>query len=82
MTSTRAFATRSVDIIKRVFQGEAIASIKLGTPYVENIYDWRELKKWDIDLSKLPPDSITFLNYLNGELWAGLSCWSSNCFLF
>ena len=58
VTTTRASATMSVDIVKRVFEGETIDSIKPEPPYVEYIYEWKELKKWDIDLSKLPPDSL------------------------
>jgi signal transduction histidine kinase/DNA-binding response OmpR family regulator len=48
----------SVDIIKRVLAGESIDSIKPKPPYVEYIYEWKELKKWDIDLDKLPPNSV------------------------
>ena len=58
VTTTRASATMSVDIVKRVFQGESINSIEPNPPYVEHIYEWKELKKWDIDLGKLPPDSV------------------------
>ncbi len=58
VTTTRASATMSVDIVKRVFEGESIDSIKPKLPYVEYIYEWKELKKWDIDLRKLPPDSV------------------------
>jgi len=58
VTTTRASATMSVDIIKRVLAGESIDSIKPESPYVEYIYEWKELKKWDIDLDKLPPDSV------------------------
>jgi signal transduction histidine kinase len=58
VTTTRASATMSVDIVKRVFQGESIDSIKPNPPYVEFIYEWQELKKWGIDLKKLPPDSL------------------------
>jgi len=58
VTTTRASATMSVDIVKRVLAGESIDSIKLEPPYVEYIYEWKELKKWDIDLKKLPPDSV------------------------
>ncbi len=58
VTTTKASATMSVDIIKRVFQGESIDSIKPEPPYLEHIYEWKELKKWGIDLKKLPPDSV------------------------
>jgi PAS domain S-box-containing protein len=58
VTTTRASATMSADIVKRVFQGESINSMKPEPPYVEYIYEWKELKKWDIDLNKLPQDSV------------------------
>ena len=58
VTTTRASATMSVDIVEKVFQGESIDSIKPKPPYVEFIYEWKELKKWDIDLKKLPLDSV------------------------
>ena len=58
VTTTRASATMSVDIVKRVFQGEPIDSIKPNPPYVEYIYEWQELEKWGIDLKKLPPGSV------------------------
>ena len=48
----------SVDIVKRVFGEEPIDSIKPNPPYVEHIYEWSELKKWNIDVRKLPPDSV------------------------
>jgi len=58
VTTTRASATMSLDIVKRVFQGEPIDSITPEPPYVEYIYQWEELKKWGIDLEKLPPESV------------------------
>ena len=58
VTTTRASATMSLDIVKKVFAGEPIDSIKPEPPYVEYIYQWEELKKWNIDLKKLPPDSV------------------------
>jgi C4-dicarboxylate-specific signal transduction histidine kinase len=55
---SKASATMSADIIKRVFAGESIDSIKPKPPYVEHIYEWKELEKWGIDLKKLPEDSV------------------------
>jgi signal transduction histidine kinase/CheY-like chemotaxis protein len=48
----------SLDIVKRLFTGEPIDSITPEPPYVEYIYQWEELKKWGIDLEKLPPESV------------------------
>jgi len=58
VTTTRASATMSLDIVKRVFDGESIDSIKPDPPYVEYIYQWSQLKKWGIDPGKLPPESV------------------------
>jgi len=58
VTTTRASATMSLDIAKRVFQGESIDSITPEPPYVEYIYQWEELKKWGIDPGKLPPETV------------------------
>ncbi len=72
VTTTRASATMSLDIVKRVFQGESIDTIKPDLPYVEYIYQWSELKKWGIDPSKLPPDSViqnTPYNYFEIFKW-------------
>jgi PAS domain S-box-containing protein len=58
VTTTRASATMSLDIVKRVFQGESIDTIKPDLPYVEYIYQWSELEKWGIDPGKLPQESV------------------------
>jgi signal transduction histidine kinase/DNA-binding NarL/FixJ family response regulator len=58
VTTTRASATMSLDVVRRVFQGEPIDSIDPGPPYVEHIYQWEELKKWGVDPGMLPPESV------------------------
>ena len=58
VTTTRASVTSSVDIVKRIFQGETIDSINVALPYFEYIYDWGELVKWNIKTNILPPESI------------------------
>jgi len=58
VTTTRSSATMSADIVKRIFEGESIDSIKPKLPYVEYIYEWKELEKWGIDPKKLPPGSV------------------------
>ncbi len=55
---TRYLAEGSVDIIKKVFQGETIESVKTKKPFSDYIYDWTELRKWGIDEKNLPPGSI------------------------
>lgn len=58
VTTTRASATMSIDIMKRVLAGESINSIQPEDPYVEYIYQWHELRKWRVDLNKIPPGSV------------------------
>jgi signal transduction histidine kinase/CheY-like chemotaxis protein len=58
VTTTKASATMSVDILKRVFEGESIDSIQPESPYVEYIYQWDELKKWGVDLKEIPLGSV------------------------
>jgi PAS domain S-box-containing protein len=58
VTTTKASATMSLDVVKRVFEGESIDSIEPPPPYVEYIYQWEELKKWGIDPGRLSPKSI------------------------
>ena len=87
VTSTKAIASLSVDVVKRFFQGSAIDSIKIDKPYSENIYEWGELKKWDIDITKLPPNSIiqnrkyTFFELFKWEIVGGILLFLVESFL-
>jgi len=58
VTTTKASATMSVDIMMRVFDGEPIDSIQPEPPYIDYIYHWDELEKWGVDLKKIPPGSV------------------------
>jgi hypothetical protein len=61
VTTTKYFTSISSEIIKKLIEGEAISSIKIGLPYFQNIqyiYDWQEITKWRIDPTKFPPNSI------------------------
>jgi signal transduction histidine kinase len=59
MTQIEAMARKAAEIALRVLSGESIAEIE---PFVvaENpaMFDWRELKRWGIDESALPPGSV------------------------
>ena len=59
MLSSQDIAQRSANVAVRLLNGENPASIKtapigLGTPK----YDWRELQRWKISETLLPPSSI------------------------
>jgi signal transduction histidine kinase len=52
----------------RIFGGEPPSSVKiepiqLGTP----VYDWRELRRWDISEARLPPHSV--VQYREATMW-------------
>ncbi|MES9857048.1 MAG: ATP-binding protein [Sedimenticola sp.] len=79
VTTTQSRAASSADIIKRVFQGEAIESINAIPQYFEYIYDWGELVKWDVDVTKLPPNSTiqnrtyTFYELFKWQILTGIT---------
>ncbi len=79
VTTTRSRAASAVDITKKVFQGEQIESINEMPQYVEFIYDWGELVKWDIDISRLPSDrtiqnrTYTFYELFKWRILAGIT---------
>jgi signal transduction histidine kinase len=57
--STRDIARKAAEVAVRILNGETAGNIKtpplgLGTP----VYDWRELQRWHISESVLPPGSI------------------------
>ena len=52
----------------RVLHGEDPASIPVvGSQMHEHMFDWRELRRWRIPESKLPPDSV--VRYREPNLW-------------
>ena len=58
LVSVEEVARRSTAIALRIFRGEPAGSIK--TPILglaAPVYDWRELQRWSIPESALPPDS-------------------------
>jgi PAS domain S-box-containing protein len=60
VTSLKSKAEKTVEIIEQVFNGqniESIPPIKTDQAYV---YNWKELKKWNIDIEKLPKESIFY----------------------
>lgn len=41
----------------RILDGAPISSIALGEEDVRPVFDWRQLQRWGLDLSRLPPES-------------------------
>jgi signal transduction histidine kinase len=55
----KAMALASID----VFNGIKISSIRIDESlFYQNVYDWNQLKKWDLQYSKLIPSNSIFLD--------------------
>lgn len=76
--SLKLEAEKTIEIIGQVLNGKDIERI---TPLVTGklyVYDWNELKKWDIDINKLPKESVfynreyTFLELYKKEVYVGI----------
>ena len=57
--STQELGRRAAEAAIRILNGERpgdirLAAVGLGTP----VYDWRELQRWNISQTRLPPSSI------------------------
>jgi len=55
----QALGLQAAEVALRLFKGEKAATIK--SPYVlfgSPVYDWRELRRWDISESRLPNGSV------------------------
>ena len=58
MTDLRGLGKASAQLAHRILAGESPGSIPpLATPLLPPIFDWRELKRWDIHESQLPSGS-------------------------
>jgi signal transduction histidine kinase len=81
MTQIYAMSRKTAEIALRVLSGESIASIE---PAVINenppIFDWRELKRWSIDESALPPGSI--VRFKEVSPWGFNRWWIIGAFSF
>jgi signal transduction histidine kinase len=54
-------ANRSASVAARIFAGEPAGSIKPVTVgLAQPMYDWRELRHWNISESRLPPESRVY----------------------
>ena len=81
MTAMDAYGRKAAAIVLRVLSGEKAASIK---PVVmsdsQAMFDWRELKRWKIDESALPPGSI--VRFKETSLWEVYRWWVIGTFSF
>lgn len=81
MTQIETMAKKTGEIALRVLSGESISAIE---PAVirENpaMFDWRELKRWGIDESALPPESI--VRFKETSLWDAYRWWVIGAFAF
>ncbi len=69
MLSIDDLARSTADVATRLLNGVPPASIRVP-PQVRGqpIFDWRELQRWSIPESRLPPDSVVL--YRDPGLWA------------
>jgi C4-dicarboxylate-specific signal transduction histidine kinase len=81
MTQIETMAKKTGEFALRVLSGESISAIE---PAVirENpaMFDWRELKRWGIDESALPPGSI--VRFRETSLWDVYRWWVIGAFAF
>lgn len=60
VVSTRSKATKAVEMINKILNGQNIKMIPtFKADYIYN-YDWNELKRWNINSQQLPPNSIFY----------------------
>lgn len=81
MTQIYAMSRKTAEIALRVLSGESIASIEPAV-ISDNpaMFDWRELKRWGIDESTLPPGSI--IRFKAASLWDVYRWWVIGAFSF
>ncbi len=56
--SMQSVVSESIDIVDKVFNGIDINSLASVVSKEKYIYDWEEIKKWHVDINKLPPGSV------------------------
>jgi signal transduction histidine kinase/ActR/RegA family two-component response regulator len=60
VTSLKSKAAKSVEVIAQVFNGQNIESIQPIKTDQVYVYNWNELKKWNIDIKQLPKGSVYY----------------------
>ena len=70
--ATHATATRLGEMARQILDGTKPEDIPIGTVGLVPMFDWRELRRWSIDPSHLPPGSeIRFHNLTVWESYRG-----------
>jgi len=68
LVSNRELGRRAASVAVRIFRGEIPASIKTAAVGPDTLlFDWRELRRWGINESTLPPGSEVRFRHL--DLW-------------
>lgn len=81
MTQLEALGRKSGEIARRVLSGTSAAAIAPGViDHNPAMFDWRELKRWGIDESLLPPESI--VRFRQASRWEIYRWWVIGTFAF
>jgi len=68
LVSTELIARQSAAVAIRILRGESAGDIKTPTLGLEPpVYDWRELRRWNIDEARLPPGST--VQFREATVW-------------
>ena len=67
MRRTRETGTRLGDMTLRVLAGTPAQDIPIETAQVRPVIDWRQLQRWGIDPSRIPPDAQ--IEYREPSAW-------------
>jgi signal transduction histidine kinase len=68
MMNVDDLARRTADVASRILKGEPAASLRVPPQSTgQPIYDWRELRRWGIPESRLPPGSV--VRFRPPSLW-------------
>ncbi|MBF0550004.1 MAG: PAS domain S-box protein [Deltaproteobacteria bacterium] len=58
LTKAQGIAEEAAKVALRILRGEKAADISITQSPNTAMFDWRQLRRWGIDESRLPPDSI------------------------
>jgi signal transduction histidine kinase len=67
IVSNDAFIRKAAAVGVRILQGESPSVIHVAPERLPSEYDWRELQRWNISESRLPPGSI--IRFRDPSLW-------------
>ncbi len=67
LSSGLVLGRKAAQLALRVLSGEKASDIPIVTAVTANMYDWRQLRRWDLDVDRLPPGSI--VQYRTYSVW-------------